>query len=183
MTGQQEIRQSPLNAASDGFRAAQPGELTCLTERCRNKGIVVPRTTCDGCGAPTYPLPDDSKAAQPGELTCLTERCRNEGAVVPRPTCDGCGARTYPVPPESAVFEPMPPMRPAGPRLSIGEIFARILFGGFWAIVTLAGIALSITTLLDREFLMAMAFGVTTCLTGLYSAYLFQGGRFRIIFW
>ena len=68
-------------------------------------------------------------------------------------------------------------------RIGAGEIISRIIFGGFWAAVTL-GLAVAGFAVMGNGHagggLVSLGAAV---LTGLYSAYIFRGGRVRFLFW
>jgi hypothetical protein len=61
-------------------------------------------------------------------------------------------------------------------------MLSRIIFGGFWALVTVGLIfaAFAGMTAGKPQSLLALLAAV---LTGLYARYIFRGGRFRMLFW
>jgi hypothetical protein len=65
---------------------------------------------------------------------------------------------------------------------SVGDMISRTIFGGFWGLVAvgLAWTGLSLVFTGDMSGLITVGVSV---LPGLYSRYIFRGGRFRILFW
>jgi hypothetical protein len=73
--------------------------------------------------------------------------------------------------------------RPAPKQgIGVGDAISRTIFGGFWAIVTLALFVGGLAGLSQGHAGALLAIPVAG-LTGLYAAYIFRGGRFRFLFW
>lgn len=68
-------------------------------------------------------------------------------------------------------------------RPSAGDIVSRVIFGGFWTLVTLAAFGLSMAAFSEGKGGGGFALLVISVLTGLYAVYIFRGGRFRFLFW
>ena len=68
------------------------------------------------------------------------------------------------------------------PRIGAGEIISRIIFGGFWAAVTL-GLAVAGFAIMGQGHAGGLVGLGAAVLTGLYSAYILRGGRVRFLFW
>jgi hypothetical protein len=132
--------------------------------------------------------PDARPLASPYDLTCTNEECELHGTVAHGARCPKCGLRNHLVfPPEEAAPRLMvpatTPARPAPKRaIGVGETLSRTIFGGFWAIVTLFLVIGALAGLSQGHAAALLAIPVGG-LTGLYSAYIFRGGRFRILFW
>lgn len=132
--------------------------------------------------------PDARALASPYDLTCTNEECELSGTVAHGARCPKCGLRNHLVfPPEEAAprstvqasTRPGPAPKQA---IGVGETLSRTIFGGFWAIVTLAFVIGAFAGLSKGQAGALLAIPVAG-LTGLYSAYIFRGGRFRILFW
>jgi hypothetical protein len=67
-------------------------------------------------------------------------------------------------------------------RPGAGEMLSRTVFGGFWALVTLGMFIAGVAGMAHGHAGALLTIPVAA-LTGLYSRYLFRGGRFRILFW
>ncbi len=117
--------------------------------------------------------------ASVGQRTCINDRCRSAGAVALGPECPMCGQRTYVVPGSPTTA---PVAAPVAPSIGAGEILSRLVFGGFWAVVSLVLLLTSLATLVHGH--PAGLLGILLAgLFGLYARYIFRGGRFRILFW
>ena len=133
-------------------------------------------------------LPEPSSLASPYDLTCENKECERYGTVAHGARCPQCGLRNHLVLPPGEEAAWAPATAPVGSRpsavspIGVGEMLSRTLFGGFWALVTLGLliVALSGVSKGRAGALLALPAGA---LTGLYSAYIFRGGRFRMIFW
>ncbi|GAA1791501.1 hypothetical protein HC028_01060 [Planosporangium flavigriseum] len=73
-----------------------------------------------------------------------------------------------------------PTSRPA-PRA--GDIVSRVIFGGFWSVVTVAALIAGIVGFSHGQAGVGFGALIVAVLTGLYARYIFRGGRFRILFW
>lgn len=126
--------------------------------------------------------------ASPYDLTCTNEECELNGTVAHGARCPKCGLRNHLVfPPEETAprltAQASTRPRPAPKRaVGVGEMLSRTIFGGFWAIVTL-GLVIGGLAGLSKGHGGALLAIPVAALTGLYSAYIFRGGRFRILFW
>jgi hypothetical protein len=61
-------------------------------------------------------------------------------------------------------------------------MISRVIFGGFWALVTL-GLFISGMAAVAKGHAGGLLALLAAVLTALYSAYIFRGGRFRMLFW
>jgi hypothetical protein len=132
--------------------------------------------------------PDGRALASPYDLTCTNEECDLHGTVAQGARCPTCGLRNHLVmPPEEeaplTIGQRPLASRPAPARkVSVGDAVSRAIFGGFWAIVTLILFISGIAELAKGHAGGLLAL-LVAALTGLYSAYIFRGGRFRMLFW
>jgi hypothetical protein len=83
--------------------------------------------------------------------------------------------------PEQRSTEPRTPAARSGPGAL--EWVSRIIFGGFWTVVTLAAAIAGVTAFVHGSPGAGFLALVVAALTGLYARYIFRGGRFRILFW
>jgi hypothetical protein len=134
--------------------------------------------------------PDGRALAAPYDLTCTNEECDLRGTVAQGPRCPTCGLRNHLVmPPEEGTAFAGGQMSadsrrvsaPA-PKIGVGDMISRVIFGGFWALVTL-GLFISGMTAVAKGHASGLLALLAAVLTALYSAYIFRGGRFRILFW
>jgi hypothetical protein len=132
--------------------------------------------------------PEPSSLASPYDLTCTNEECELHGKVAHGARCPKCGLRNHLVlPPDeetplvtgrtSASSRPAPVS-----AIGVGEALSRTVFGGFWAVVTLGLLIAALSGVSNGHAGALLAFPAAV-LTGLYSAYIFRGGRFRMLFW
>jgi hypothetical protein len=139
--------------------------------------------------------PDGRALATPYDLTCTNAACNLRGTVAQGARCPMCGLRNYLVmPPEENAFAarqvstdsrpaPAPAHAPApAPKIGVGDMISRVIFGGFWALVTL-GLFISGMTAVAHGHAGGLLALLGAVLTALYSAYIFRGGRFRMLFW
>jgi len=113
---------------------------------------------------------------------CTNKHCPRLGVRVADESCRGCA---HPTTHELLLASPQRQGAPAaapqsGP--STGDVISRVVFGGFWTLVTI-GCAFAGFALLsggNASGLLALGIGA---LSGLYARYIFRGGRFRILFW
>jgi len=139
--------------------------------------------------SPDQALPEPALLASPYDLTCENKECKRYGTVAQGARCPDCGLRNHLVlpPDEQAPWVPAAKAS-AGTRpapvapIGVGEMLSRTLFGGFWALVTL-GLLIAALAGVSNGHAGALLGIPAAALTGLYSAYIFRGGRFRMIFW
>ena len=67
-------------------------------------------------------------------------------------------------------------------RPGVGDIIGRIIYGGFWSAVTLGVTVFAFFSFSHGNGGPGFVGLVVAVLTGLYSAYIFRGGRFRFLF-
>jgi hypothetical protein len=134
-------------------------------------------------------VPASRRPARSGGTTCTTDGCARAGSAVEPPRCPECGNRVHlvqqeePSPaPALRAWAPTASPRPAPAAIGAGEMLSRIIFGGFWAVVT-AGLVLATFIGMADGRPQALLGLVGAALTGLYARYIFRGGRFRMLFW
>jgi hypothetical protein len=133
--------------------------------------------------------PDGRALAAPYDLTCTNEECDLRGTMAQGARCPMCGLRNHLVmPPDQDAFaagqmatDSRPAPAPA-PKIGVGDMISRVIFGGFWALVTL-GLFISGMTAVAKGHAGGLLALLAAVLTTLYSAYIFRGGRFRMLFW
>jgi hypothetical protein len=136
------------------------------------------------------PRTDGRAIAAPYDLTCTNEECDLRGTVAQGARCPMCGLRNHLVmPPEDgtafAGAQTAPGSHQASapaPKIGVGDMISRVIFGGFWALVTL-GLFISGMTAVAKGHAGGLLALLAAVLTALYSAYIFRGGRFRMLFW
>ncbi len=132
--------------------------------------------------------PDGRPLASAYDLTCTNEECHLHGTVAEGARCPMCGLRNHLVmPPEEETSlatglghtgaRPIPAQ-----KVGVGDMISRTIFGGFWALVTL-GLFISGMAGVAKGHAGGLLALLVAVLTGLYSAYIFRGGRFRMLFW
>jgi hypothetical protein len=109
--------------------------------------------------------------------SCVTFNCPRRGALLPSSICPACGAATHLA--VSAVVTPPPAVRQS---IGAGEVISRVVFGGFWTLVTIGAFIGGLVALSQGSAGGLLAI-LVAALTGLYAGYIFRGGRFRIMFW
>jgi hypothetical protein len=119
------------------------------------------------------------RIAQPGEPTCCNVNCLRRNALAAGGNCAACGQPTRPVPHGQQTAGAQ---RIGGTGAALGDIIGRVIFGGFWTLVTIGLIIAGFGSLGNGHPGGLLALGGAV-LTGLYAIYLFRGGRFRILFW
>jgi hypothetical protein len=72
---------------------------------------------------------------------------------------------------------------PAAPGPGAGDIIGRIIFGGFWSVVTLGALIFGFVGFSHGQVGPGFGALLVAALTGMYARYIFRGGRFRILFW
>jgi len=86
---------------------------------------------------------------------------------------------------EPGLVIPTPRAQPPSlaPKLEKGaEVGSRVVYGGFWALVAVvAGIG-GLALLGNGEGTGLLGL-IIAALAGIYAAYIFRGGRWRIMFW
>lgn len=127
-------------------------------------------------------VPAGLPPARPGGTSCTTGGCPRTGSAVPPPRCPECGNRVHLVQDQEPVPAAAPAPRPAPAPIGAGDMLSRIVFGGFWAVVTL-GLTLAAITGLAAGKPQSLLALLAAVLTGLYARYIFRGGRFRMLFW
>jgi len=126
--------------------------------------------------------------ARPGGTTCTTGGCPWAGSAVEPPRCPECGNRVHlvqfeePGPAAAPGWRPAASPQPAPVAIGAGEMLSRTIFGGFWAVVT-AGLVFAAFIGMADGRPQALLGLVAAGLTGLYTRYIFRGGRFRMLFW
>ena len=133
-------------------------------------------------------LPTSRRPAAPGEYSCTRKGCPRAGSLVAPPRCPDCGDRVHLLPLQApgASNQPQwaPNRSPQAPRSPVGagDLLSRVIFGGFWAVVTVGLVlgGLAGATAGHPQALVAL---LPALLTGIYARYIFRGGRFRILFW
>lgn len=116
----------------------------------------------------------------PGKYVCTNAGCSVAGYRTPRTECLMCHRPTQVAGTPGMVI---PTPRPQAARPAGGfEVLSRAIFGGFWLMVTVGLVIFGITLLISGYAIGLLAF-LAAIPTGLYSRYIFRGGRFRIIFW
>ena len=134
-------------------------------------------------------VPAGLPPARPGGTTCTTDGCPWAGSAVEPPRCPECGNRVHlvqdrepiPIPPPLRRTPTASP-RPAPAAVGAGEMLSRIVFGGFWALVTV-GLTLAAFAGMAAGKPQSLLALLAAVLTGLYARYIFHGGRFRMLFW
>lgn len=136
------------------------------------------------------PRTDGRALAEPYDVTCTNDECDLRGTKGQGARCPSCGLRNHLVmPPEEepafAGGQTSPGPRPAAVparKIGVGDMISRAIFGGFWALVTL-GFFISGMTAIAKGHAGGLLALLGAVLTALYSAYIFRGGRFRMLFW
>jgi hypothetical protein len=134
--------------------------------------------------------PDGRALAAPYDLTCTNEECDLRGTVAQGARCPMCGLRNHLVMPleegtalgVGAMSTDSRPASAPAPKIGVGDMISRVIFGGFWALVTL-GLFISGMTAAAKGHAGGLFALLAAVLTALYSAYIFRGGRFRMLFW
>jgi hypothetical protein len=119
-----------------------------------------------------------------GQLVCINPACQVAGLATIRNRCAGCGDATH-ARNEPGLVVPTPRPQPAsGPsKLEKGmEAGSRVVYGGFWAVVTV-GLVIAGFALLSDGNPSGLLSLIIAALTGIYAVYIFRGGRWRIMFW
>lgn len=136
----------------------------------------------------------DHQFAQPYQLTCTNPACERHGRLAVGARCPQCGLRNHLVlPPDQAppVIAGRAPLAghavpsmpsPPGKAVSAADMFSRVVFGGFWALVTFGLTIAGLTGLASGKPGALLAIPMAA-LTALYSRYIFRGGRVRFLFW
>jgi len=121
--------------------------------------------------------------AAPGGLVCVNPRCGVAGLPTTRDACVSCKQPTRLAGEAYAAVAALPPPRPAGDGgQKVMDMISRVIFGGFWAVVTVIAVVGGIA-LLANGMVGGLLLLVIAVLAGLYSRYVFRGGRFRLLFW
>jgi hypothetical protein len=119
-----------------------------------------------------------------GSLVCINPGCSVAGLATPRQNCVTCGNPTHAMD-EPGLVIPTPKVQPPSmmPKVNAGmEVGSRIFYGGFWAVVTVVAGISGVALLADGKPAGLLAL-IVAALAGIYAAYVFRGGRFRIMFW